>query len=355
MKPQLNLVKLALCGPGDVKKEILIAQEVATEWNLQHGEASGFWLKHQHWSMDSYPDLSDRPQGIINRQMIDGSDIIVAIFWSRFGTPTGVAGSGTEEEIRRGIKLGRKVLVYFSALEPLPVDADKAQLERLWGFRRDLQSEGLCWKFSSRDQFRKDLTRHLAKLLHEFKRVEPPAREIPSKQTIVGDQNIQVGGDLNVFNKPPVIETVLQRREGSVSPKEARQIQLWIEELAEGTMGMNRNRAFGMWWNRFKRRFEVEKYEELPSQSMDEAQAWFRQQRAIQTRGLKTKAPDEWRQKRIGAIKAAMAGMGATKESYYPELARRLRMKKPFISLKDLTKRDLDRVYRLALGDARGT
>ncbi len=40
MKAEISLVKLALCGPGDVKKEIEIAQEVVTEWNLQHGEPS---------------------------------------------------------------------------------------------------------------------------------------------------------------------------------------------------------------------------------------------------------------------------------------------------------------------------
>ena len=142
MKPQLSLVKLAFCGPGDVKREIGIAQEVVTEWNLQHGEASGFWIKHQHWTTDSHPDLCDRPQGVINRQVIDDADIIVAIFWSRFGTPTGVADSGTQEEIRRGVLLGRRVMVYFSDLEPIPSTADRQQLDHLWDFRQELQSTG---------------------------------------------------------------------------------------------------------------------------------------------------------------------------------------------------------------------
>jgi hypothetical protein len=130
---------------------------------------------------------------------------------------------------------------------------------------------------------------------------------------------------------------------------------LWIDELAEGTLGMSRKQAFGMWWSRFKNRFGVEKYEALPSAEMPDAEQWFREQRAIQTRGLKTKAPGEWQRKRIGAIKAAMNEMGVTNETYYPALAQRLRMKKCFISLNDLTKRDLDRVYSLVLRDARGT
>jgi hypothetical protein len=355
VKPVVNLVKLTFCGPSDVAKEITIAQEVVTDWNTQHGEASGFWVKHQHWSTDSHPDLSDRPQGVINGQVIDDSDIIVAVFWSRLGTPTGVANSGTEEEIRRSMKLRRKVMVYFSDLEPIPANADKRQLERLWIFRQELQSAGLCWKFSSRDQFRREFTRHLAYALNEFKPWEAGQHDTTPSQNITGDKNIQVGRDLNVFNQPPVVKNVIERRDGSISSEEARRIQLWIEELAEGTVSMGRKQAYGMWWSRFKNRFGLEKYEELPSAEMADAEQWFREQRAIQTRGLKTKAPDEWRRNRIGAIKAAMNEMGVTNETYYPMLAQRLRMKKRFNSLNDLTKRDLDRVYNLALRDARGT
>jgi hypothetical protein len=50
---QLSLVKLVFCGPSDIAKEIAIAQKVVEEWNLQHGEARGFWVKHQHWVTDT--------------------------------------------------------------------------------------------------------------------------------------------------------------------------------------------------------------------------------------------------------------------------------------------------------------
>lgn len=353
MNAQLSLVKLALCGPGDVMKEIQIAQEVVTEWNLQHGEARGCWIKHQHWSTDSHPDLSDRAQGVINRQVIDDSDLIVAIFWSRFGTPTGVADSGTEEEIRKGIKLRRTVMVYFSDLEPIPSTADRQQLERLWSFRRELQSTGLCWRFSSRDQFRREFARHLAFKLNEFKNAAAATHNAAPAQTITGDNNVQAGRDINVFTKPATVKKVIARKEGGVSPDELCQIKMWIEELAEGEVGISRKAAFGKWGAILLNTFGLDKREELLSAQMGDVRAWFIQQRAMQTRGQKTKAPDEWRRKRIGAVKAAMNQMGVTNEAYYPELARRLRMRKPFTSLKDLTKRDLDRVYSLVMRDAR--
>jgi hypothetical protein len=245
-------------------------------------------------------------------------------------------------------------MVYFSDLEPLPSTADSQQLERLWSFRQDLQPTGLCWRFSSRDQFRREFTRHLAFKLNEFQKRSTPTHESASSQTITGDNNVQVGRDVNVFTKPPTVKKVIARKDGGISPDELRQIKLWIEELAEGEVGINRKAAFGKWGAILLNAFNLDKREELLSTQMGDVEAWFVQQRAIQTRGQKTKAPNDWRRKRIGAIKAAMNQMGVTNETYYPELARRLRMKKPFASLKDLTKRDLDRVYSLVLREARG-
>jgi hypothetical protein len=115
---------------------------------------------------------------------------------------------------------------------------------------------------------------------------------------------------------------------------------------------MFRKEAFGMWWSRFQKRFKVEKYEALPSARMPEVKDWYRQQAAIQKGGLKSKAPELWRRERIKAIKAAMTEMGVDNETYYPELAHRLKLK-PFTSLKDLTKRALESVYNLALRDRR--
>jgi hypothetical protein len=223
----------------------------------------------------------------------------------------------------------------------------------LWDFRRELQSTGLCWRFSSRDQFRRDFAHHLALKLNDFQKPSASQRGAPT-QVITGDNNVQAGRDVNVFTEPPKIKKTIERREGSVVADELWRIKGWIEELAEGEIGMPRKAAFGKWGAMFLNRFKLDKREELLSDQMGEAEEWFKLQRAIQTRGQKTKAPDEWRRKRIGAIKAAMNQMGVTNENYYPVLSRRLRMRKPFVSLKDLTKRDLDRVYNLALRDARG-
>ncbi len=357
----VELVKLTLCGPADVAKEIAIASEVINDWNCRHGEQRGFWVKHQHWSTDSYPDAQETGQGAINKQLIDSTDILVAIFWSRIGTATANAQSGTVEELQRAIKAGKKVMVYFSDLEAPHAGASSDQANRLWEFRQQLRAERSCWTFQSRSRFRDDFATHLALMLNDFPlRPNRHARRKPRdngvRQSARGPGNIQIAGDGNEvhqYQSPPVIKTVLERRPGSISPAEEHQVSEWINELAEGTTGKSRKEAFGEWGGRLLKRFKIPKREALLSSDMPDVEAWYRQQKAIQTTGYKTKAPDQWRAARTKAIKAAMRSMGKTNETYYPELSNRLNMKKPFTSLTRLTKTDLDRVYQMVLRDSR--
>jgi hypothetical protein len=357
----IELIKLTLCGPTDVAKEIALAAEAINDWNCQHGEQRGFWVKHQHWSTDSYPDAQETGQGAINKQLIDSTDILVALFWSRIGTPTATAESGTVEEIQRAIAGGTKVMVYFSDLEPLPAGTSIEQLKRLSAFRQRLRAHKSCWTFQSRSRFRDDFANHLALVLNDFPlgrkgRARRKPADAAVRQSARGTGNIQIAGDGNEvhqYQRPPVIKTILERRPGSITTAEEHQIAEWIKDLAEGTMGKSRNEAYGEWGARLLRRFKAAKREALLSTDMPAVEAWYRQQKAIQTRGYKAKAPDQWRALRIKAIKAAMTSMGNTNEAYYSELSDRLNMKKAFISLTRLTKTDLDRVYQMVLRDSR--
>ncbi len=363
MKTRVALVKLTLCGPNDVGKEIEIAREVIEDWNRLHAEARGLLIKPRHWSTDTYPDVRDRTQAVVNPQIIDDAKVLVAVFWSRFGTPTGVAGSGTEEEIRRSVTGGRKTVVYFSDLEPVPADADKTQLDLLWKFRRELSDSksALTGKFKSRSEFRKLFANHLGLVMNAFEAPKPPKRARPArvtkKQTAKGKNNVQQMGDGNTVNQyqhPPKVVNVMERRAGSVTAEEEYQISEWIAKLADGETKMARKSAFGMWWNRFYKKFKVTKSGDLDSSKMADVKAWYGQRVAIQTRGLKYKTSDLWRNRRYGAIKGKMRAMGIVDDhAYYRDLSGRLKLKKPFSSLTDLTKANLDGVYRKVLEDAR--
>jgi hypothetical protein len=364
MASKIDLLHLTLCGPGDVQKEIDIAREVITNWNTQHGDGLGLYVKHQHWKTDAYPDASERGQGVINRQLIDTSDILICIFWSRFGSPTGVADSGTEEEIRRGMALGKYVAIYFSQLDPLPPEAKASQIALLENFKTEILPKSLSWGFRSREEFKNLFTNHIAKIVHGI-RSKPPVSESKKKtikrnpkvaQTMTGGTgNVQVGGNvanLNHYAAPPKIKVVLERPEGCITSSEAKQIQEWIEALAEATTDKTRPDAFKQWWVRLKNKFDVAKYDAILSEDMPSVREWYRQQMGILTRKLKRKAPSQWQNARMGSIKAAMKSMGRTNADYYPELALRLKMP-AFDSLTQLTKTNLDRVYSRVMEDKR--
>lgn len=161
MNHKSKIIKVTLCGPGDVEKEIKIAREVIDKWNQTHWESTGWGLKTQHWNTDAVPTLAERGQAAINHQLIDDSDIIVAVLWSRLGTPTGLADSGTEEEITRAMAREIRVLSYFSDLEAPGTHHDKIQAEKLAAFRSKMMKSALPFTFKSRKQFRELFESHL--------------------------------------------------------------------------------------------------------------------------------------------------------------------------------------------------
>ncbi len=56
----------------------------------------------------------DRPQGIINNQVVRNCDMLIGAFWTRLGSPTGVEESGTVEEIKWFLKQQKPVMLYYS-------------------------------------------------------------------------------------------------------------------------------------------------------------------------------------------------------------------------------------------------
>src|SRR5215207_6022546 len=89
-------LRLFVASPGDVSSERDHVGTVAAELNRGTAADAGFVLEVVRWETHARPDIG-RPQQLILDQ-IGQVDIFVGIMWRRFGTPTGVASSGTEEE-----------------------------------------------------------------------------------------------------------------------------------------------------------------------------------------------------------------------------------------------------------------
>jgi hypothetical protein len=195
---------VVLCGPGDVAEEIGIAREVIAEWNQRNWDGLNCGLKDQHWDTDAVPSMAARGQAVINQDLIDSADLVVAIFWRRLGTPTGLHDSGTVEEITRALSRGIPVMLYFSKIEDTRPVQDPDQWDMLQAFEAKARATGLPWTFSSRSDFRKRFADHLQKMVCQLlahvakSKARKPKPTV--KQTATGTGNVQMAGDGNTVN-----------------------------------------------------------------------------------------------------------------------------------------------------------
>ena len=155
-----------MAGPSDVKREIQVARYVIDAWNAAHSHTENTVLQAIYWDTHAFPEIGDRPQGVINRQLVDRCDLLIAIFWKSIGSPTGLAPSGTIEEIDRFRDSGRPVMLYFSEA-PLPNDSDVSKIDQVRQYKKSLNN-GLYWVFKSPAQFRQRLTVHLPRAIARF-------------------------------------------------------------------------------------------------------------------------------------------------------------------------------------------
>jgi hypothetical protein len=173
MPRQTTTYRVLIASPSDCEEERRLVPEVISDWVDGHSLSLDITVLPVKWETNSVPELGEkgaRPQGIINSQLIKDSDILVAIFWSRLGTPTGKADSGTIEEIEEFRKAGRPVLVYFSQ-KPVPNNVDTSQLEKLREYREQIRHEGICFDYHSLENLRNLLSKHLNRVITELHEV----------------------------------------------------------------------------------------------------------------------------------------------------------------------------------------
>jgi hypothetical protein len=166
-----------IASPGDVQAERQIVVECIEDWNAINSRATGVILQPRRWEFDATPETGGRPQSFINRQIVDTSDLLIGIFWSRLGSPSGVTTSGTVEEIDRLVAAGKPVALYFSTLA-LPYEHNGEQLAALLAYKATIAKTALFFEFSSHENLRRLVSLHLGQRMHNLAGTpfEPPAK-----------------------------------------------------------------------------------------------------------------------------------------------------------------------------------
>jgi hypothetical protein len=167
MPYKATVIPIMIASPGDVLEGRNIARDVINEWNYVNSFSEGTVLMPVGWETHSSPELSGRPQQLINDPILKKCDLLVGIFWTRVGTPTDESISGSVEEIERHLKAGKPVMVYFSTAPVSPQSLDQTQFAELTKFKTWCHQKGLIEAFDNLEDFRQKFTRQLPITLKE--------------------------------------------------------------------------------------------------------------------------------------------------------------------------------------------
>ena len=144
-----RVYRILIASPSDVSDEREIAVSTIQNWNDMNSGERQLVLLPLRWETHSSPEYGKRPQEIINRQVVDRCDLLLGIFWTRIGSPTGTAESGTLEEIERVAAQGKPVMLYFSQLRQNPDNIDLEQLRKLREFKENTFPNALVETYST--------------------------------------------------------------------------------------------------------------------------------------------------------------------------------------------------------------
>lgn len=210
MPQSVTLYNLLISCPGDIGSEVSLIEEAVDEFNELFAEPLGITIKTRHWSKSSYPQSGGQPQKLLNEQFVNNCDAAVAIFWTRFGSPTDRYASGTEEEIEIMLESGKQVFMYFSdkPLSPSQMSADGYQ--KVQAFREKYKDRGIYRTYSSDDEFKKLFFAQISKYYLSQKAINEATGEYVSKLKLLGiDKDGKLSDEVSIY--PFVLNTTVSK------------------------------------------------------------------------------------------------------------------------------------------------
>ncbi len=175
MAQNVRLLRLVVASPGDVAMERDTVEAVVGELNRTLAADRGLCLEVHRWETDAYPDFHKQgAQGVCDEVLkIEDCDILVGIFWTRFGKVTASGMTGTEHEIHKAVTSWRSsgsphVMVFFNAAPPrLESSTKRRQWALVAEYRERFPEEGLFWEYDGAPEFERQFRRCLGNYLRQ--------------------------------------------------------------------------------------------------------------------------------------------------------------------------------------------
>ena len=230
MPVEAKLYRILIASPGDVADERAIVREEIARWNSMHSESMKIVLLPIGWETDATPDLRERGQAVINRQLVDNCDLLIGIFWTRIGTPTPEAESGTVEEIERAAAEGKRCIVYFSDQPVALSKVDQKQHDRLQQYKNDLNQRGLTSLYKDTSEFKEKVFRHITSSIQEITREDTESR---AAEQVARVTEQAIGLDVQPIRQPTLNIELTTLADAQVAVKHLLDSRFGIQDLED--------------------------------------------------------------------------------------------------------------------------
>ena len=168
-----QILKCFIASPSDTSMERDVCEGVFDELNRSLGVPYNVELQSVRWEKDVRPGIGEDGQAVINEQVGDQYDLFIGIMYTKFGSQTNRADSGTEEEFNIALERskreqGLEIMFYFNDRAIQPSQLDIEQYNKVKAFRDNVVGTNCLYSmYDGEEDFKGKLKQHLTTFLNQ--------------------------------------------------------------------------------------------------------------------------------------------------------------------------------------------
>jgi len=210
MAELVTKIRIFIGSPADVAAERNALTQAINDLNVGFASSRKMVLELAKWETHVWPGFGEDAQSVINDR-VGEYDIFVGVFWNRFGTPTGRAGSGSAEEFERAYALWKQhkrpsLMLYFRrSPTDLASIEELHQKQLLLEFKNSLQRLGALFReYSDVEEFGRQVSLHLIQeltFLEKTAEVQQLHERVDDQQRVLTRQEQALAEQQDIINQ----------------------------------------------------------------------------------------------------------------------------------------------------------
>lgn len=236
---QKKIIRCLIASPSDTTAERDICEKVFSELNNGIGIPYGFELKSLRWENDVHPGVGADGQDVINHQIDGKYDLFIGIMYTRFGSPTNRAESGTVEEFDMAYATAKRlqnmeIMFYFNDQPTNLSKLDLEQYKKVRDFRDNVVSQKcMYWLYNGPRDFEEQLRKHLNQYFNDvYSSVDRSTAESLTRVQFILEERLNRA--LSLFSGQPRIwvdPIISTKGEISINPDDNDESTVDIKEI----------------------------------------------------------------------------------------------------------------------------